>query len=78
MQAYDSKGRFLNRGVLHGSLHERLGRPEARAPSAKGGQDYVVWLIDDDGRYWKLDAAKGECVEVYGDDLPDSIRRFLA
>jgi hypothetical protein len=78
MQAYDSKGRFLNRGVLHGSLQARLGAPDARAPSANGGQEYVVWLIDDEERCWKLDVAKGECVEVYGDDLPDPVRRFLA
>jgi len=78
MQAYDSKGRFLNRGVLDSSLRARLGRPDARATSPNGSQEHVVWIIDDHERCWKLDAAKGECVEVYGDDLPDPVRRFLA
>ncbi|HEY3494677.1 MAG TPA: hypothetical protein VGK73_08335 [Polyangiaceae bacterium] len=78
MQAYDNKGRFLNRGVFHGSLEERLGRPGARAPSAATGEEHTVWIIDDDGRCWKLHAAKGECVEICADDLPAPVRRFLA
>lgn len=78
MQAYDNKGRFLNRGVLHGSLQARLGCPDALTPNGNANQEYVVWIIDDDERCWKLDAAKGECVEVYADDLPENVRRFLA
>lgn len=77
MHAYDSKGRFLNRGVLHRSLR-RLGGPEARPPRDDGSQEHVVWIIDDDERCWKLDAAKGECIEIFADELPDDVRRFLA
>jgi hypothetical protein len=77
MQAYDSKGRFLNRGVFHGLLRERLGRPDARAPDQRG-EENMVWIIEDDGRCWKLHAEKGECVEVCADDLPDPVRRFLS
>lgn len=77
MHAYDSKGRFLNRGVLQRSLR-RLGAPDVRPPVGDGNQEYVVWIIDDDERCWKLDAAKGECVEILADELPDKVRRFLA
>lgn len=77
MHAYDSKGRFLNRGVLHRSLR-RLGVPDPRPAGDDGSPEYVVWIIDDDERCWKLDAAKGECVEVLADELPDKVRRFLA
>ena len=78
MQAYDSKGRFLNRGVFHSSLEQRLGRPSARAASDGGSEESMVWIIDDDGRCWKLHASKGECVEICADELPDPVRRFLA
>ena len=77
MQAYDSKGRFLNRGAFHRSLQERLGRPDART-ARSDGEEHTVWIIDDDGRCWKLHAAKGECQEICADDLPDPVRRFLA
>jgi hypothetical protein len=78
MQAYDSKGRFLNRGVLHHTLQERLGPPTAPAAGKDGREEQMVWIIDDDGRCWRLHAAKGECVEICADELPAPVRRFLA
>jgi hypothetical protein len=85
MQAYDSKGRFLNRGIFHGVLRKRLGgaaersgRGEARAGRTHANDEHTVWIIDDDGRCWRLLAAEGECQEIGADELPDPVRRFLA
>lgn len=78
MQAYDSKGRFLNRGVLDQSLREKFGRSDAPLARERAPEDSTVWIIDDDGRCWKLHAAKGECVEICADDLPGPVRRYLA
>jgi hypothetical protein len=78
MQAYDSKGRFLNRGVLHHTVQERLGAPPPRNTRDSGREEQTVWIIDDDGRCWRLQAAKGECVEICADELPPAVRRFLA
>jgi hypothetical protein len=78
MQAYDSKGRFLNRGVLHASIRGRLGATDRRVARGDGEDEHTVWIIDDDGRCWMLHAARGECVEICADDLPPPVRRFLA